>query len=264
MKEDFSDTKRNNKRKDLFYLSVIVITILLLLKQCNGNRDLQAKIDYQNQNLAALQDTVRVQKNKAGEDMYVKKTLLATKNNLEELNKKLYDELKKVEGDVITIHDVETVVKVDTQYVDNTVTVYADGNYSLDFKLDTVFSEGNYRKLSGNSFFAIDSTSHNVIPGQTRINEDEMGFSFVTGLREKDGSLEIFVTPKYPDMKITNIEGAIVDPHKSEVLKNMFPEKKWSVGPYLGVGLGAKVLGEPAFGPVINIGIGVQYSWWKF
>jgi len=91
-----------------------------------------------------------------------------------------------------------------------------------------------------------------------------MGFSFVTGLREKDGSLEIFVTPKYPDMKITNIEGAIVDPHKSDVLKNMFPEKKWSVGPYLGVGLGAKVLGEPAFGPVINIGIGVQYSWWKF
>ncbi len=75
MKEDSSTMKSENKRKDLFYLTIIVIIILLLLKQCNGNRDLQAKMDYQNQNLAALQDTVRVQKNKAGEDMYVKKTI---------------------------------------------------------------------------------------------------------------------------------------------------------------------------------------------
>lgn len=264
MKEKFMDMTKNSFKKDLFYLSAIIFIILLLLKQCGSNRDLQSKIDFQNQNLAALQDTVRVQKNSAGEDMYVRKTLLTTKNNLEELNKKLYDELKKIKGDVITIHDVETVVDIDTQYVENTVTVYANGNYSLDFKFDTVFSEGNYRKLSGNSFFSVDSTSRKVVPGQTRINEDEMGFSFSTGLREKDGSLEIFVSPKYPDMKITNIEGAIVDPKKSDILKSMFPEKKWSVGPYIGVGLGAKVGGTPAFGPVINVGVGVQYSWWKF
>jgi hypothetical protein len=266
MKENYSDTEqiKNNKAKtatNILYLVTIAILILLLLKKCCSNN----QQDILNaQNIAALNDTIRIEKNKAGEEMALRKSLVTTKENLEALNKNLYDEIKKIKGDVITIHDVQTVLDVDTQYVNNTVTVYADGNYSLDFKFDTTFSEGNYRKFSGNSFFSIDSISHKINPGNTRINEDEMGFSFVTGLREKDGALEIFVNPKYPDMKVTSIEGAVIDPQKSDVLKSMFPDKKWSVGPYLGVGIGAKVLGTPSFGPVINIGVGVQYSWWKF
>jgi hypothetical protein len=34
-------------------------------------------------------------------------------------------------------------------------------------------------------------------------------------------------------------EGAVIDPHKSDVLKSMFLNKKWSVGPYVGIGMGA-------------------------
>jgi hypothetical protein len=93
-----------------------------------------------------------------------------------------------------------------------------------------------------------------------------MGFSFVTGLREKDKSLEIFVTPKYPGMTITSMEGAIIDPHKSEVLKKMFPQKKWSVGPFAGVGIGAgsSFTGKPIAGPFFCVGVSLQYSWFKF
>jgi hypothetical protein len=93
-----------------------------------------------------------------------------------------------------------------------------------------------------------------------------MGFSFVTGLREKDKALEIFVTPKYPGMTVTQIEGAVIDPYKSDVLKKMFPNKKFSLGPYVGVGVGAGVglNGKPIFGPVFNIGVGLQYSIIKF
>jgi hypothetical protein len=46
----------------------------------------------------------------------------------------------------------------------------------------------------------------------------------------------------------------------------MFPNKKFSVGPYVGVGIGAGVglNGTPIFGPVFNIGVGLQYSIIKF
>jgi hypothetical protein len=67
-------------------------------------------------------------------------------------------------------------------------------------------------------------------------------------------------------MQITSIEGAVIDPHKSEVLKKMFPNKKWSVGPYagLGIGAGSSFTGAPFFGPVFSLGVAVQYSWFKF
>ena len=254
------------KRKDIMLLAIVAILCLLLFRQCDSNLSLKSQIKIQNMNLDALNDTVRLQKNKDGEDTYVRKTLLATKDNLEKLNKNLADELKKVKGQVLVLQSVETVIKTDTQYVNNYLTVYEDGSYSLDWKFDSTFSVNNYRKFSGNSFFKIDSITHKVTPGSTRINQDELGFSFITGIREKDNALEIFVTPKYPGMRITEIEGAIIDPHKSDVLKNMFPNKKWSVGPYVGIGMGAGYgfNGKPIAGPVFNIGLGVQYSWFKF
>jgi hypothetical protein len=265
MKEESLITKML-KRKDIMLLAIVAILCLLLFRQCDSNLSLKSQIKIQNMNLDALNDTVRLQKNKDGEDTYVRKTLLATKDNLEKLNKNLADELKKVKGQVLVLQSVETVIKTDTQYVNNYLTVYEDGSYSLDWKFDSTFSVNNYRKFSGNSFFKIDSITHKVTPGSTRINQDELGFSFITGIREKDNALEIFVTPKYPGMRITEIEGAIIDPHKSDVLKNMFPNKKWSVGPYVGIGMGAGYgfNGKPIAGPVFNIGLGVQYSWFKF
>jgi len=265
MKEESLITKFS-KRKDILLIAVIAILCLLLFRQCDSNLDLKSQIEIQNMNLDALKDTVRIQKNKAGEATYVRKTLLADKKSLEKLNKDLKDELDKQKGKVIVIERVVTETKVDTQYVNNYLSSYGNNKFSLDWKYDSTFSVNNYRKFSGKSFFIVDTINNKVLPGITRIDQDEMGFSFVTGLREKDKALEIFVTPKYPGMTVTQIEGAVIDPYKSEVLKKMFPNKKFSVGPYVGVGIGAGVglNGSPIFGPVFNIGVGLQYSIIKF
>ena len=265
MKEESLITKIL-RRKDILLIAVIAVLCLLLFRQCDSNLDLKSQMSIQNTNLDALKDTVRVQKNKAGEDTYVIKTLLADKKSLEKLNKDLKEELDKQKGKVIVIERVVTETKVDTQYVNNYLSSYGNNKFSLDWKYDSTFSVNNYRKFSGKSFFTVDTINNKVLPGITRIDQDEMGFSFVTGIREKDKSLEIFVTPKYPGMKITQIEGAIIDPAKSEALKTMFPNKKFSVGPYVGVGIGAGVgiNGSPIFGPVFNIGVGLQYSIIKF
>lgn len=265
MKEESLITKIL-KRKDIVLLGIVAILCLFLFKQCDSNLDLKSQVKIQNMNLDALNDSVRVQKNRAKEDTYVKKTLLADKKSLEKLNKDLKDELDKQKGKVVVIEKVVTKTKVDTHYVNNYLTSYGNNQFSLDWKYDSAFSVNNYRKFSGKSFFVIDTTNNKVLPGKTRIDQDEMGFSFVTGLREKDKALEIFVTPKYPGMKITEIEGAVIDPYKSDVLKTMFPNKKFSVGPYVGVGIGAGygLNGKPIAGPVFNIGIGIQYSIIKF
>jgi hypothetical protein len=265
MKEESLITKLL-KNKDILFLVIIAIMLIFALKQCSNASNLKSQLEIQNLNLDALNDTVRLQKNKAGEDTYVRKTLLADKKSLEKLNKDLKEELDKQEGKVIFIERVVTRTKVDTHYVDNYLTSYGNNKFSLDWKYDTIFSVNNYRKFSGNSFFTLDTLNNNIIPGSTRINEDEFGFSFVTGLREKGKALEIFVTPRYPGMVITEIEGAVIDPHKSEILKKMFSDKKFSVGPYVGIGFGAGygINGQPIMGPVFNLGLGIQYSIFKF
>lgn len=261
MKEKSSNTK-------IFALlfGVVIVLFVLLLKQCGDKVSYKNQLDIQELNLQALNDSVRIVKNKLGEEIFVKKSLLATNKNLEHLNKDLSLELKKLQGRVITLQRIIAELESDTVYITNTVTKYPDGRYSLDWNYDTTFSPGNYRTFSGNSFFAFDTIRNKVIPGITRINQDKFGFSLVTGIREKDGALEIYVDPKYPGMQITGIEGAVIDPHKSPVLKKMFPEKNWSVGPQIGLGLGAgaSFTGQPVFGPVIMVGFGIQYSIIKF
>jgi len=265
MKEESLDTKTLNKR-DYFFIVAIIIILLLLLKQCNGISNLNSKLDIQNHNLDALRDSVRIEKDRSGDAVFVKKTLLADKASLEKLNKDLALEVDKVKGQVITLQKIGAETRTKIQYVPTFVTKWADGRYSLDWKFDTTYSEGNYRKLSASSFFEIDTLTNRVNPGPTKIKEDVLGFSFVTGLREKNKSIEIFVTPKFPGMTITSMEGAIIDPQKSDVLKSMFPQKKWNVGPYVGVGIGGgKGLGGGGFfGPVVSVGLSLQYSLIKF
>ena len=254
------------RRKDGVLIVGIVILFILLFKQCSNNDLLKDKLSISNQNLAALKDTIRLQKNKSGEDTYVIKTLLTDKENLEKLNKNLREELDKQKGKVVYITNTVTKTKTDTHYVSTYLSSYGNNSFSLDWKYDSIFSPDNYRKFSGSSFFKIDTINNKILPGNTRIDSDEIGFSLVTGLREKDGSLEIFVTPKYPGMKITKMEGAVVDPDKSQILKDMFPNKRISVGPYIGIGMGGlyNLGGEMIFGPVLNVGIGIQYSIFKF
>jgi hypothetical protein len=266
MKQENLRGKFSNINWNHILMLCVFVFILFFLKQCNDATPLKNQLDIQALNLQALNDSVRITKNKLGEEIFVKRSLLATNKNLEDLNKDLALEVKKIQGKVITLQKIITELESDTVYITNTVTEYPGGKYSLDWNYDTTFSPGNYRTFSGNSFFVFDTIGKKVIPGITRINQDKFGFSLVTGIREKDGALEIYVDPKYPGMQITDMEGAVIDPHKSPVLKKMFPPKNWSVGPQIGLGLGGGVnfTGQPIFGPVIMVGFGIQYSIIKF
>jgi hypothetical protein len=261
MKEISLSTKLN-----YIFFAIAIIISFFVLKQCEEKISLKNQLDIQKLNMEALKDSVRVTKNKIGREIFAKKSLMTTNESLELLNKDLFEESKKLQGRVITLQKIVAGFESDTVYITSTVTKHTDGKYSLDWNYDTTFSVGNYRIFSGNSFFSIDTVEQNVIPGITQINQDKFGFSLVTGIREKDGALEIFVDPRYPGMVITGIDGAVIDPHKSQVLKKMFPEKKWSIGPQVsvGIGTGTSITGQPFFGPVITIGVGINYSLFKF
>jgi len=252
-------------RKDLWYILIIAIVVMLLLRQCNATRSAETREKMSKANIEALKDSVRYEKDKTGKEVAVKKALLADKKSLEDLNKDLDEEVKKLRGKIISIQKIGGTITSDPIVVTNDVIKYRDGVYGLAWNYDTVYSEGNYRKFSGETSVLVD-TSRNISSKGTKIKQDELGLTLVTGLREKDGALEIYVDPQYPGMKINRIDGAIIDPQKSEAIKKYFPQKKWSIGPILGVGISAGygVTGKPIFGPTVTFGVGISYGLFRF
>lgn len=240
---------------------VTIIVILLLLKQCEEIKALKAQRDVSELNQIALKDTIRTERTDFGNERFLKNSLLTSNDDLRSLNSDLADEVKKLKGKVLVVTKLVTVIKTDTHYVNNKLNSYASNKYGLSWKYDTTFSVNNYRKLSGESFFRIDTTNNSVVPLNTRLDKDEIGISMVTGIREKNNNLEIFIEPRYPNMKVTDIQGAIIDPQRSDVLKRMFPVKKWSVGPYLGVGVS---VGKTILIPSVSFGVSIQRALIKF
>lgn len=232
---------------------LLVLTVLLAMIQCNRISRLKTKLAVEEQNNAALTDSVRVVKNKAGELEFVKLTLIADKKELENLNSSLAEELKKERGKVRTITEIKTTVKRDTIFIPSGVESLADNMYRLSWK-HSEENAGGSRYLEGKSEFKVENSIVDSIAGTT-ITRDEINLKIITGLRERnDKKLEIFARTAYPNASF-DLDGAIIDPKDSIFFHD---RKRFSFGPVISGGLNQDLkLG-------FHLGIGLQYSLFRF
>lgn len=253
----------------------IILLFILLLGQCSRVNNLKDQLSFSKQNIEALNDTIKKVKNKAGEWQQEKLAYISTKKELEKLNKELSEELKKQKGDVIYISNLYAVLKSDYDklYKENKtlkdslsqyVTADGDTANALNWDFSKQYDKNNYRVIKGKTKFYVDKKGQIYSLGSDLIDY-EMAFNLTTGLKEQriDGEkrLVIFVKSNYPDLTFTNIEGAIVDPKKSDVLKSLIKQNKVVIGPQLGVGVGYD---GKAFRPMVYVGVGVQYRLFGF
>jgi hypothetical protein len=247
MKFDYKKLKLNH-----ILMVGFVIMLLLFLRQCSVTDGLKDELMIAGQNEKALHDSVRVTTNKLSQEVFLKNTFIADGKKLKELNAELYKEVKNLKGDVKMITTANAGIKSEPIYLTNTITKYADGVVDIGWEYDTIFSKGNYRRLTGISKIQYDST--NVLDKGTTITNDEIGISVTTGLVKLDGSYQIFVKSNYPGMSISDIQGSILD-------KDMIQsdESSWVFGPYIGVGLGVDPMNRTV-GPNVSIGLGITYN----
>lgn len=253
--------KMNDLRRTYGLLATVIILLLILFFTCTRNNSLKNEVNIQNQNVQALTDSIRISEDKVGNLEHSKLILISDKNKLKNLNKELDNELKKTKGKVSQLSKIvaefETVKDVDTVYLTNELITYKKGKYGLKWEHDTIFDSENSRFISGESKFRVDSMGK-VTPLFTIINQDRIKFNLVQGLREKGGKVEVFVKSDYPNFSVKELNSVIIDPHKHPVLKKFTKQKKFGVGPYIGVGITNKLE------PTIQVGVGVQYSIFKF
>jgi len=248
-------------------LLVAIIVLILLMRGCGTSG---SEVNTLKQNVFALNDSLRVYKTKNGLLIYEKGALISETKTLKDLNKDLAEAVKYLKDHPVVIIKPEIriveVPKYIPIYVKDPVK-NADGSITrtLEWAYDSTYSPGNYRLLKGDFKATVDSNL-NLSTTPMHINRDEFGMALTTGLTEnKEGKLEIFVTSKYPGFSITKLDGALIDPRESDVIKKYFPQKRWALGVYGGYGF----YFDPnnlRVGNGFQIGVGLQYNiiQWNF
>lgn len=253
-------------KKILVYIlenpKIVIIGILLLLVfilyKCSSNKE--HEVDILSNNIKALQDSVSVIKIKNGQIESEKNILFSDIKKLKDLNIGLSEELEKEKGNVKIIEKVVVVYEKDTIYIDNTdVTQLNDTTYRLSWVYEHKDASIE-RTIIGENTFNIDSTRI-LYNARTIIKKDKILLNLVTGIREEDGLYKIFIRLKEKDSEnfvtFKDIEGAILD----EYILGIKKKKRWSVGPYVGIGLNS-ILPDVKISP--SIGISVQYIIFSF
>lgn len=259
----------NTKLQRNILLGLMILLAIFYFRSCSNQK---VKEKTYEQNVAALTDTVRSYKTKNGELIFEKNALISDKKHLKDLNEQLAKDVKYLKDNPIVVTRTEIVVKE----VPVKIPVYPNGqgNWNADktqytqgftWDKDQQFNANNYRKLGG-KFNIIVDTSFILKSSDMEITKSEFGMAITTGLTEsKDGMLEIFVKSDYPGFQVTSLDGALINPEKSKVLKRYFKPKRWAIGIYTGYGLYV----DPSsmrYGLGINLGIGLQYNilQWNF
>jgi hypothetical protein len=247
--------------------NILLIVLLLLVFSAwfglNRFSNIKTDLAISEQNNRALSDSVRYEKTKSGKLEAVKNILIADKKDLADLNAELAKELKEEKGKVKEIYKFITIIKHDTIYIPTYLIKYADGSNGLIWQHDTIYNKDNERHLAGVSRFKVDSLG-TITPMGTLITRDDIMFSLVTGLKENGDNIEIFIRSDYPGFKALKIDGAIIDPKKHPVVKKFTKQKRFGIGPYVGIGLGINTIPNTNVGVGLQMGIGIHYDIIKF
>jgi len=257
--------KTSHQRNILLALSILFL--FLFLRSCNEN---DGQINTLEQNVFTLKDSLRTYKDKTGHLVYEKGALISENDDLKSLNVDLANEVKNLKDNPLVV--IKTVIKIvhDTTYIEikSTSPGKWNGNtftQNFEWDLNNKYSSENYRLIEGNFDVYVDSL-FKLSTSKMKIVKDEFSVSMSTGLTEnKDGLLEIFVKSDYTGFKVSKLDGALIDPKKSDVLKKYFAPKRWGLGVYAGYGVSINPITlSPAMG--IQIGVGVQYNilQWNF
>lgn len=191
-------------------IAVVLVLSLVQCRQCNNTQVLKKKLAVAEHNLNAANDTIRYVKDREGKAEYDKLAFLTNKvGNLEKLNSDLAAEVKKINGKVSSIIKADVQIKeVEKQVPFAVTTQLTDSLVTANFHLDTIYSPGNFRKLSG-------FTQYNLRNSQSTgaLTQFELSMRFNTGIKNLDkGKPEIFLKSDYPGFTVTALDGAILDP----------------------------------------------------
>ena len=251
------------KRIHLFALILVIVLLLAFLQTCNSLRKTKTDLEMAKTNITAMQDTITTSKNRIGQLQYERATLITSEKGLKSLNADLAKEVESQRGKIAQLNRIIAIISTPKPGpIGGTGASSGDpcdsiGYYTAEWSSEQRFDENNFRNLAATTQITVKKKAVQSV--QTEITRDDIGFDLVTGLEKRDGGYEIFVRSNYPGFRPTKIEGAFIPQN------DLFPPQKKKnfsvgVGPQVGLGLTPTMVPTLYFG----IGLGIQYSFFKF
>lgn len=242
----------------LLGVTSVIASVIVNGVTISSNRQLKYENKKLNINVTALNDSVRISKNKINELEFNRKTFITDRiQELEKLSKDLASEVKNTKGKLVALQSSKIKIKTkDTlpiQIVTVTDTVPgAPSGFTAIVNLDTTYSPGNYRKLSHELRFYSNDTSSTLT--------EELGIKLITGLKKnKKNDYEILFRSNFPNLTVTELQGAYIPRNQ---LKNDFKKKRITLGAHIGYSPTAYDLTERRFKfrNQITGSIGINYQ----
>lgn len=230
--------------------------MLLWLKGCNDKRDAEALAKHQQeineQNLRAMTDSLRFEKNKNGDIEAVKSSFVTKLEDLEKQNADLYKEVKSEIGKVKSLIKAQAEIGRDSVTMANTLKKYPDGKtFGLTFN-DTYEDTAITWKIKGESKFQMENNT--IFPGTTTIEENRIKLKLVMGFKENKDNYEVFARSASPLVKFNDLDGVILIPKKPDITCPPVKKKRFGIGFHGGLGIQVNNAGAK-LGPYIGIGI---------
>ena len=247
----------DEKRIKIVLIIAVVALAMLLFRSCNEKNRIQREAKREQliyeQNQRALNDTIRKVKNKAGEIESVKSSFLAKMEDLEKLNRELYEESKKEIGNLKSLIKTQVVVQTEPISVSNDLVRYPDGRtYGLSFE-NTLADSGMTWKIRGESKFKM--TDGIIYPGSTDITENKMSLRLTLGFKETDKNYEVFAKSLSPNVEFDKLDGVMLIPKKNDpILCPPAKKKRFGIGLSAGGGLTSRN-GNVMLTPYVGFGI---------
>lgn len=255
----------------IFFIIMIVLSVFLF-QTCSTLRTERAQrefIEKQNaQNMAALKDSLTVTFDKKLKAyVWEKQNFMVNKlEDLEKYNKDLYNELKKVKGDVIAAIDSKVKVEIPAVAAGNElVTVDASKNlYGLNFK-KPYKDPGFEQELEGQSRFKASYNNNKWLlePDSTIFTKNSITIDIKYGFRDLKDKYEVFAISPSPIIKFNQLDGVyILDKQPTPM---PVKPKRWGFGPYVGAGLNTDFnLSNPRFGWSMGFSVHYDIFQWRF
>lgn len=250
------------KSDSRFFYWVIIIILLIILffttKSCQ-NAKLEAEISKNN--IEAIQDKLRTEKNKAGEIQFLKRALVSDLKSLKDLNSTLYDEVQKMNGKVLAMS--KNMIDIEGTLVG--IEINTRGEKPIKLKSDTLVVPYTYtdrnekntwsREVIGESVVLMKNITDSTyaLPIYNKLKSDKMSLQIFSSIRkrESDDKFEFVLRTDYPNITL-NPEG-FIDPSIFASNNTSLTQDKWIIGPFIGVGVNS------SFGIAPQIGIGITY-----
>ncbi|MFA5585870.1 MAG: hypothetical protein WDA02_04925 [Saccharofermentanales bacterium] len=266
----------------IFLYLVLILIGAFLFNMYTNNEDLKLKNIKSEQNISALSDSLTTYITKYNRLNSTIPGFLSTEKELKDLNRSLYDEIKKQNGNVLSLNRTVLRLKKDSTDLSNRITSILGAPYQLNdstYSMNWLFIDNEYGDKFGgvttvglnikdrtllfnnaniDSKFLFNSIELKHI--SSKLTSQEINIDLIFGQKIVDDKLMIFAETNRKDINFTNMDGFFIDPNNNDYIKSLIKRRQWFPGTF-SIGVGATAGYDILHArPALTIGITGQYT----